>query len=151
MPRTKTLLVMLVLGTLAGCGGGPAYPPKAGIEFRLGELRAGPGLQAMLLPDGKHQVYVHLDLILASRDIEYIRYGGSENGRPVIDFRFTNAGGKRMLHATQGSVGQPMAIEMDGQLISFATINGPIQNGLRMPAESAAAAQSLIDRLAVTH
>jgi preprotein translocase subunit SecD len=145
------VMVLLLLAGWVGCAHAAVYPPRAGIEFRLGEWQAAPGLHAVRLPDGTRRVYLRHDPVLVARDITSIGVSVSDDGRVAIDFRFTAAGSQRMWHATQKNIGRPMAIVLNGKLISCATLSGVIRDRLQLSADSAAAAQILLDRLASTH
>ena len=53
----------------------------------------------------------------------------SNNGEPVVTFRFDAAGAKRFGKVTQDNVGLPFAIVLDGKVISAPVIREPILGG----------------------
>ena len=52
-----------------------------------------------------------------------------EQGRPVVSFRFDSIGGKRFGDVTKDNVGRPLAIVLDGKVISAPQIREPILGG----------------------
>jgi len=52
-----------------------------------------------------------------------------QGGQPVVSFRFDAAGGRRFGEATTENVGRPMAIVLDGKVISAPVIREPITGG----------------------
>lgn len=50
-------------------------------------------------------------------------------GNPEINFTLTSDGGKRFGEVTRNSIGQRMAIVLDGELYSAPSINSPIETG----------------------
>lgn len=156
MSRTGRLgiaaIFCVLLLVLASCDGGSrAYQPRPGIEFRLGQYQAEPGLQAIALPARPDPGYLHPGIVLGSRDIEYIRSRQSNNGLWAVDFVFTAEGGRRMQQTTEANVGHAMAIMVNDKLISFSVISGVIGNRLELSADSAASAQALIEQLSSEH
>jgi len=52
-----------------------------------------------------------------------------DQGRPVVSFRFDSIGGKRFGDVTKDNVGRPLAIVLDGKVISAPQIREPILGG----------------------
>jgi preprotein translocase subunit SecD len=52
-----------------------------------------------------------------------------QNGAPVVSFRFDTLGARRFGQATQENVGKPLAIVLDGKVISAPNIREPILGG----------------------
>ena len=52
-----------------------------------------------------------------------------QDGQPVVSFRFDTLGGKRFGDITQQNVGRPLAIVLDGKVISAPVIRQPILGG----------------------
>ena len=52
-----------------------------------------------------------------------------DQGRPVVSFRFDAVGGKRFGDVTKENVGRPLAIVLDGKVISAPQIREPILGG----------------------
>lgn len=156
MSRTGRLgiaaIFCVLLPLLASCNAGNhVYQPRPGIEFRLGQYQADPGLQAIALPASTHLAYLRPGLVLGSRDIEYISSRQSDDGRWVVDFVFTAEGGRRMQQTTEANVGHAMAIMVNDKLISFSVISGVIGNRLEQSADSAVSAHAMIEQLTVRH
>jgi preprotein translocase subunit SecD len=52
-----------------------------------------------------------------------------QDGRPDISLTFDSAGARRFGRTTQENVGKPFAIILDGKVLSYPTIEGPILGG----------------------
>jgi len=55
--------------------------------------------------------------------------GTDQNGKPAVNIEFTSEGSKAFKDITTRSVGKPLAILLDGQVISAPNINEPIPSG----------------------
>ncbi|MGN6817962.1 MAG: protein translocase subunit SecD [Sphingomonas sp.] len=56
-------------------------------------------------------------------------YKPDEPTKPIVNFGFDSAGGKKFAQITQTSQGKRFAVVVDGQVISAPVINGPILGG----------------------
>lgn len=151
MPSSKTLVWLSTALLLVACGdrGGPAYPPGSDVQFHLGALNARPGYGLAELPSGAHAIYLDPNIVVGARDIVYVRDSGCRDGVCSVDFKFSPEGGKRMLRASEASVGGQMAIVVDGKVVSLANISGPIKDGLRLSTASEEESQALVKQIAV--
>jgi preprotein translocase subunit SecD len=66
---------------------------------------------------------------LDGRDITDARPGFDANGRPCVDFRFTERGTRVFGQLTQENVGRPFAIVLNGEVLSAPIIQTPILGG----------------------
>ena len=128
------LLAAVVLG-FAFAIAGPHVWPREGttlhaavrFEVRLAEDRPQPGLlEARLIGTGR-PIYLHESVIVTNADI-----AGStlvaENApsRFGVVVQFTAAGSRKMREATAGHVGRPLAVLIDGEVVSAPVVRGPI-------------------------
>jgi SecD/SecF fusion protein len=65
---------------------------------------------------------------LAGDIVKNAMMGRGNLGEPLIEFRLTDAAGKRFGDVTRNNIGQRLAIVLDGQLYSAPRINGEIDN-----------------------
>ncbi len=101
-------------------------------EARSGRLPPG----SMLLPAadseterGLPTAYVVKKKVEVGGDMLADSQATFQDGRPVVSFRFTSAGGKRFGEATKENVGRSLAIVLDDKVISAPRVNEPILGG----------------------
>ena len=94
--------------------------PKVAVEFRIAEEQPAPGLAEMVVRGGNRKVYVHGEALLTNADIESASLAPAAGGAgaPQIEIVFTKAGEAKFTSATARSVGRPLAILIDGEVIS---------------------------------
>jgi hypothetical protein len=96
-------------------------------EVHLAEENAAPGLrQATILGTGRN-IYLHSEPIVANGDIVEAHvvpgYSASMFG---VALTFNAEGAARMLRATQGHIGRPIAILIDGEVAAAPVVRSPI-------------------------
>ncbi|CAA7613833.1 protein translocase subunit SecD [Magnetospirillum sp. SS-4] len=94
--------------------------------------RVPPG--SMLLPsaekgDGLPETYVVRKRVEVGGDMLVDSKATYSEGRPVVSFRFSAAGGKKFGDATRENAGKFLAIVLDDKVISAPRINEPILGG----------------------
>ena len=87
------------------------------LEFRPGSQSPGPGLTKMTVPGSERTVYVSDDVLLSNADVESAHTVSGPSG-PQIEIVFTKAGAKRFTKATEQNIMKPLAILVDGKLLS---------------------------------
>ncbi len=55
--------------------------------------------------------------------------GTDQYGKPAVNIEFTNEGAKKFASATESSIGRPLAILLDGKIISAPKVNSAIYDG----------------------
>lgn len=90
-----------------------------------------PGTELVYSDDEPPIPYVLRDQVLVSGESLVGSTPGfdSQNGEPVVTFRFDAAGAKRFARATQENVGLPFAIVLDNKVVSAPVIREPILGG----------------------
>ena len=67
--------------------------------------------------------------LLTGSDLNIAKPGTSEMGEPLVLIEFNSEGRKKFFQATQQQIGKPLAILLDGKIISAPTVNEPIPGG----------------------
>jgi preprotein translocase subunit SecD len=111
----------------------------ARLEFKLLDLsanpvdakagRAPPGSEVAPMADGSGVITVKRRVMVGGDQISKANQSFDENGRPDIQIVFDSAGARRFGRTTQENVGKPFAIILDGKVLSYPTIEGPILGG----------------------
>jgi len=111
----------------------------ARLEFKLVDLsanpadvkagRAPPGSEIAPLADGTGAIAVKRRVMVSGEQISKAQQSFDQDGRPDINLIFDSAGARRFGRTTQENVGKPFAIILDGKVLSFPTIEGPILGG----------------------
>ncbi len=66
---------------------------------------------------------------LTGNDLQWAGPSTDEYGRPVVSIEFKAEGAKKFYEVTSRSVGKPIAILLDGKIISAPNVNEPISGG----------------------
>jgi preprotein translocase subunit SecD len=112
--------------------------PTALLEFRLVDvsmtpndaLRSGAPAGAEVLYDKTRRPYlVRKQSGLGGADIADATPGFDQNNRPDVNFSFNARGGRAFGQLTQENVGRPIAIVLDGEVLSAPVIQTPILGG----------------------
>lgn len=128
------LLAAVVLAMALAIAGPHVWPRErttlhAAVRFevRLAEDRRQPDLREARITGTGRPIYLHEPVIVTNADI-----AGStlmaENApsRFGVVVQFTPAGSRKMREATAGHVGKPVAILIDGEVVSAPIVRGPI-------------------------
>lgn len=67
--------------------------------------------------------------VLMGRDLKMAGPGTNQFGEPIVNIEFTAEGAKRFRDITARNVGKPLAIILDGRIISAPNISEPISGG----------------------
>ena len=96
-------------------------------EVRLAEDQAAAGLQAARVGSSNRTVYLHPQIVVTNNDIE--RSGVIAGDTPThfwIDVRLNAAGTEKMRQATANHLGKPVAILINGDVVTAPTLKSPI-------------------------
>ena len=99
------------------------------LELRLAERQSGPGLMPRRLADSSAVVYVAEKALITSRDVIDARVV-ERDGTFSIAIDFTSAAGTGLRHATKGHVGKPVAIVVNGQVVSAPELSDPLSDAI---------------------
>jgi preprotein translocase subunit SecD len=104
-------------------------PERVTVEFRAASMEPAAGLTEMRI-EGGSAYYVAKEVILDNDDVVDARAElDSLTGQAVIRIVFTDEGTKVFAAHTQAHVNQPLAILVDGTLVSAPVVREPILAG----------------------
>ncbi|MFH1429384.1 MAG: protein translocase subunit SecD [Candidatus Margulisiibacteriota bacterium] len=69
------------------------------------------------------------ETVLTGADLKFAGIGYDSYGAPMINIEFTAEGGNKFYNVTEKDTGKPLAIILDGKIISAPNINEPIRGG----------------------
>lgn len=127
----KRLCGVLLVAWFAAVRADEVAAPRRRIEFRAAESAAAPGLTEMAVQGQDHKVYVYDHVLLANEEIESatVRKQDPRPGRTEILLVFTEEGKRKFAEATAQSLKKPLAILVDGVVVSAPTVQTPIVGG----------------------
>lgn len=84
--------------------------------------------------DDKGTVITEKDIILhktvlTGNDLKWVGPGTNEYGQPIVSLEFSPEGSRKFYNATLRMVGKPLAIILDGKIISAPNVNEAISGG----------------------
>jgi preprotein translocase subunit SecD len=113
-----------------------ALPDAATLSSENIEILAGKNakLSYIFAKDSNGQIIKKTPIFLKScvltgADLKSASPGTDQYGKPVVHIEFTNEGSKKFREITARNVGKPLAIVLDGIIISAPNINEPITGG----------------------
>ena len=96
-------------------------------EVRLAEEQATAGLREARINGSDRVVYLHNEIIVTNADIEQSHIAqGTEPARFSIGVQFSAAGAEKMRQATERHVGRPIAILIDGNVVSAPVVRSVV-------------------------
>jgi len=96
-------------------------------EVRLAEEQPAAGLTAVRVAPNR-TVYLHPEVVVTNADIAFTNVipGNTPAQQFWIDVRLNAAGADKMRRATMNHLGRPVAILIDGEVVSVPTVKSPI-------------------------
>src|SRR5262245_54258043 len=96
-------------------------------EVRLAEDQPAPGLRAAGVANSNRTIYLHPGIVATNNDIERSSaVAGDTPARFSIDVRLNAAGAAKMREATATHLGKPIAILINGDVVTAPTLKSPI-------------------------
>jgi TonB family protein len=95
------------------------------LEVRLAESQPANGLREAVL-EGGQRIYMRPDAVVSGADVTGASVVDS-GGRYSINVSFSAAASNRLAEATRGHIGRPVAIVLDGTVISAPTLRSTIR------------------------
>ena len=124
---TFVILLIVASSSMWPFGGSTA---QAAIRFevRLAEEQAAAGLTAARVANSDRTVYLHPEVVVANTDIAFSNVvpGNTPSQQFWIDVRLTAAGADKMRQGTTNHLGRPVAILIDGEVVSAPTVKSPV-------------------------
>ena len=96
----------------------PDEKAKVKIEIRRAETKAADGLTEATVEGSKVKVYLHKTPDATNEHIAEARVGEDAQKNPAIEVVFTKEGAKRMAAMSEQHADKPVAILIDGKVIS---------------------------------
>jgi hypothetical protein len=96
-------------------------------EVRLAEDTPAPGLMVAQVGDSARLIYLHPEIVVSNDDIEQAWVFQDPPGFGVA-LKFLPSGAERMQQATKAHIGRPLAILIDGRVVSVPTLRGAISD-----------------------
>ena len=120
--------LVLVAGTIVGPRfWSPVIQAAVRFEVRLAEEAPAAGLHEVTVTTAGRAIYLHQEVVVTNSDIAQAKVvpgdGPSSFG---VEVTFSTAGADEMRRATQGHVGKPVAILIDGKVVAVPTLRSPI-------------------------
>lgn len=118
-------------------------------EMQAGIVHAGTEILPSDSP-GEPRLAVWKRVIVTEEDLAAAKPGFSQDGAPIVNVRLNEAGTRRFAAATRTSIGQRLAVVLDGRVLTAPTVLSPIEEGqIQISGHfTAAEAQDLADMLA---
>jgi hypothetical protein len=102
-------------------------PSGVSIEFRLAEVEAGEDLQEATNPQTGQSIWLHPTAVITNADIAKIAAVAEPGSSPAMHVTFTAAGNAAIRAATRQHLDRPMAILIDGIVVSAPIVQWEIE------------------------
>ena len=94
--------------------------------IRLAETAPADGLREVVVPGSSERIYLHSTPLATWEDVSLVKIINDANGQIGVTMTFEPAVAARMASATATHLGKPLAILLDGRVVSVSTVRGPI-------------------------
>lgn len=124
----KIILNLILVMVLTGCSllNTPATPVI--LTFNSASETPKPGYFKMSKSGGKRSIYVSKEVLLSNTDIKSAHVIKGPYGSQ-IEIQFTNIGSERFKSVTARNIMKPLAILLDGELLSAPIVREKISGG----------------------
>ena len=121
------ILTLMVLGSRGWWSGTTSVLAAVRFEVRLAEETPTLGLRQVRIPATGRTIYLHSEPVLTNADIAQARVveGDGQSG-PGIGITFNDGGAAKILRATQGHTGRPVAVLIDGEVVMAPVVKSPM-------------------------
>ncbi len=128
MTRRNLLAAACVSLAVPVWAGLPDDKPKVKIEFRRAETKNADGLTEAVVPGSTDKIYLHKKADATNEDIAEARFGIDASFNPAVDILFTKEGAKKMEALSEKHLDKPLAILIDGKVISAPVVKGKVSD-----------------------
>ena len=135
----------LELGALAQAG----EPSR--MVIRLAETMPATGMREVEVPGSSERIYLHPTPLATWEDVSLVKIVNEGNGQLGVAMTFESAAASRLASATAAHLGKPLAILLDGRVVSVVTVRGPIGGSAVITGVTAAVAQQLVEANVACH
>jgi preprotein translocase subunit SecD len=132
MIRFTTALCLAAIwlsGTAATADDKPKDKPAVKVEFRRAEKAAAEGLTEATVEGSKEKIYLHKTAELTNDDIAEVKASEDSQKQPSISITLTKDGAAKMKKISEEHRDKPLAIVVDGKVISAPVIKSVIADG----------------------
>jgi SecD-like export protein len=125
-----SLVIAMIIAAAMWQRGASTVQAAVRFEVRLAEEQPAAGLQAVGVSSTR-TVYLHPEVVVTNADIAFssVIPGNTPSEQFWIDVRLNAAGAAKMRQATMNHLGRPVAILIDGEVVSLPTVKSPIGAG----------------------
>jgi len=117
------------------------------LEIRLAESAPAAGLTEAAVPGSNQRTYLHPDALATDADVSSARAVSTGGPTYAVGVTFNAAAAARLMKATSAHIDRPMAIILDGNVVSVPTVRGPFGNSAMITGLTAESANALAARL----
>jgi TonB family protein len=121
------------------------------LEIRLAESAFTPGLREAVVSSSNQRIYLYPTTLATWADVTVARIVNPGTPQVSVAVTFNSATATRMANATAGHLGRPVAIILDGRVLSAPTVRSPISDSAVLTGISATLASELIDANLACH
>jgi len=121
------------------------------MEIRLAETAPGVGLQQARVSASDQPIYLHPTALATWADVTVARIIDTGNGSFGVAVTLNSEAAARMASATTAHLNRPIAIILDGRVVSAPIIRAPVSDSGVITGITAAAAQELIEANLACH
>lgn len=132
-PRRLVLAAALGVALIVIAGarwwpnGGTVHAAAVRFEARLAESTPTLDLRPVRVRGSERVVYLHPETVVTNDDIVTTRViPGNAPGQFHVAVTLTPSGGEKMRSATANHIGRPLALLVDGEVISAPTVRDPV-------------------------
>ena len=118
LPRTMLVCSVGLILSLPIHAEKPDEKPKIKVEFVRAETKPADGLKPTAIEGSKEKIYLLNKADLTNEDIAAAKVSFDNEQKPVIDITFTKAGAMKMAKVSEDHLGKPLAVVVDGKVIS---------------------------------
>jgi preprotein translocase subunit SecD len=127
---TVSLVVIAIAGVglhIWSQGGATLQAAAVRFEVRLAQDSPTAGLREARISGSDRVVYLHQEIIVTNSDIAQSRVvQGDGPSRFGVETEFNAAGAQKMRQATANHIGKPVAVLIDGEVVTVPVLRSPI-------------------------
>ena len=121
------VIAIVAVGSQLWSPGGATLQAAVRFEVRLAEDHPAAGLREARVPGSNRAIYLHQEVIVSNSDIAQSRVvPGDSATRFGVAVEFNASGAQRMRQATANHIGKPVAVLIDGEVVTGPVLRGPI-------------------------
>jgi hypothetical protein len=126
-PIVAVAIVAMALGALRWSSLAVDAVAAVRFEVRLAEDTPAPDLREVVVAGTARRIYLHAEPVVVNSDIDQAQVIQGDNASTFgVSLTFNADGGAKMRRATQGHIGRPLAILIDGEVVSAPVVRSAI-------------------------